>query len=157
GVFGASLSGWLPVLATRAAEQGRKHKDCVLLWMDGGPSHLDTFDPKPDAAAQVRGDLKAIDTSVPGIQVSERFPKLARLMQHCALLRGMSTEEADHGRARVYMHTGYKPGVGGVTYPVLGSLVASEVGRADAQLPNYVVTGTPLVKHDFVTDPGYLG
>src|SRR5262249_8563591 len=142
GALGASLSGWLPVLAGRAADQaaqGKKHKACVLLWMDGGPSHLDTFDPKPDAPAQVRRDWRATATSVPGIQVCEKFPKLARLMRHCAVLRGMSTEEADHGRARVYMHTGYKPGVGGVTHPVLGSLVASEVGRPDAPLPNFVV------------------
>jgi hypothetical protein len=123
-VAGGSLSGWLAPLAGVAAEQaatGRRHKACVLLWMDGGPSHVDTFDPKPDAAAEVRGDLKAIATSVPGISVSERFPRLATLMQHAAILRGMSTAEADHGRARIYMHTGYRPGQGGVTYPGLGS------------------------------------
>jgi hypothetical protein len=69
----------------------------------------------------------------------------------------MSTQEADHGRARVYMHTGYKPGAGGVTYPGLGSLVSAELGRPDSALPNFVVTGTPLNKYDFVTDPGYCG
>src|SRR5262245_11244795 len=160
GVLGASVSGWFNVLASRAAEQtarGRKHKSCILLWMDGGPSHIDTFDPKPDAADNVRGDLKAISTSVPGIQISERFPKLAPLMQHAAIIRSMSTEEADHGRARVYMHTGYKPGFGGVTYPGLGSIVSDELGQPDFQLPNFVVTGVPLGKNTFLSDPGYLG
>ncbi len=126
--------------------------------MDGGPrNHHDTFDPKPDAPAGVRGDLAAIATSVPGIQVSERFPKLARLMQHIAILRGMNTAEADHGRARIYMHTGYKPGAGGVTYPGLGSTVSAELGNPDSPLPNFVVTGAPLGKHEFLTNPGYRG
>jgi hypothetical protein len=157
GVAGASVSGWFNVLAARAAESGARHKACVLLWMDGGPSHVDTFDPKPDAPAQVRGEFKAVSTSVPGIQVCARFPRVAALMQHAAILRGMSTEEADHGRARVYMHTGYKPGVGGVTYPTLGATVSAELGNPDAPLPNFVVTGTPLNKYEYVGEPGYRG
>jgi uncharacterized protein (DUF1501 family) len=160
GVVGAGVSGWFDLLAGRAAEQtarGARHKACILLWMDGGPSHLDTFDPKPDASAQVRGEFRAIATSVPGIQVCEQFPRLAGLMQHAAILRGMSTEEADHGRARVYMHSGYKPGVGGVTYPTLGAIVSAELGHEDAPLPNFVVTGTPLNKYEFVGEPGYRG
>jgi uncharacterized protein (DUF1501 family) len=160
GALSLSASGWLPTLARQAAAQtaqGRKRKACILLWMDGGPSHVDTFDPKPDASAEVHGDLKTIATSVSGIQVSERFPKLAQQMQHAAILRGMSTEEADHGRARIYMHTGYKPGLGGVNYPGLGSIVSAEVGRPESPLPNFVVTGTPLNKYEFFTSPGYLG
>jgi hypothetical protein len=159
GVGGISHSGWLPALAAHAAEvkpAGRR-KSCILLWMDGGPSHVDTFDPKPDAPANIRGDLETIATSVPGIQVSEKFPQLAGLMRHVAILRGMSTAEADHGRARVYMHTGYRPGQGGVTYPGLGSTVAAELGELESQLPNFVVTGTPLGKHDVIRDPGYRG
>lgn len=69
----------------------------------------------------------------------------------------MSTAEADHGRARIYMHTGYQPGFGGVTYPALGSTVASEVGDPELALPAYVVTGSPLVKYDVLRDPGYRG
>jgi hypothetical protein len=160
GIAAMSVSGWFQMLAGRAAEaaaRGTKHKSCILLWMDGGPSHIDTFDMKPDAPSSVRGELRPIDTSVPGIQICERFPKLARLMQHTAILRGMSTEEADHGRARIYMHTGYKPGIGGVTYPGLGSIVSAELGPPDSPLPNFVVTGSPLNKYDFLTTPGFLG
>src|SRR5215831_921981 len=155
-----SLSGWMANLAQHAMAQtaaGARPKSCILLWMDGGPSHLDTFDPKPDASEQYRGELKTIQTAVPGIHVCEKLPRLAALLEHLAILRGMSTEEADHGRARVYMHTGYKPGVGGVTYPGLGSTVSAELSRDDSPLPNFVVTGTPLNKYDFVGDPGYRG
>jgi uncharacterized protein (DUF1501 family) len=160
GAGAASLSGWLAPLAAHAAEQtarGTKHKSCVLLWMDGGPSHIDTFDPKPDAAEAIRGDLKAIQTAVPGMLISEKFSRLAPLMKHAAILRGMATEEADHGRARLYLHTGYKPGVGGQDYPTLGATVAGELGQEDAALPNFVVTGTPLNKYDYVGNPGYRG
>src|SRR5687768_1039054 len=115
GALGASASGWMGLLARQAAAQGpttapgaARRKACILLWMDGGPGHIDTFDPKPEARADVRGELKAIGTSVPGIQVGEHFSKLARLMDHAAILRGMTSDEADHGRARVYVHTGYK-------------------------------------------------
>ena len=160
GVAGASVSGWLGVLAdhaARAAEKPARPKSCILLWMPGGPSHHDTFDPKPDAPAEIRGDLKAIATSVPGIQICEKFPRFAQLMQHAALLRGMSTDEGDHGRARYYVHTGYKPGSGGLRYPILGSTVSAELGRPDFPLPNFVVTGSLAGKNSFLTDAGYRG
>src|SRR5262245_59858211 len=160
GVAGASLSGWFGLLAeqaARAAAPPTRQKSCVLLWMDGGPSHHDTFHPKPDAPADVRGELKAIDTSVSGIQVSEKFPRFAKLMKHAAILRGMSTEEGDHARARVHLHTGYKPGQGGTVYPGLGSTVAAELSRPNSPLPNFVVTGVPGPKASFLIDPGYRG
>jgi hypothetical protein len=78
-------------------------------------------------------------------------------MNHGAIIRGMSTAEADHGRARVYMHTGYRPGAGGITYPGLGSTVSAEIPRPDSPLPNFVVAGEPLNKHDVIRDPGYRG
>src|SRR5438132_7683880 len=110
GVLGVSMSGWLDVLAARAAETRAQHKRCVLLWMDGGPSHKDTFDLKP--GTQDAGEFQPIPTSVPGMQISEHFPKLAGLMDHAAIIRSMSTGEGAHGRAKYYMHTGYKEGQG---------------------------------------------
>src|SRR5262249_38421048 len=80
GVLGTSMSGWMNVLASRAAEARARTKSCILLWMDGGPSHKDTFDLRP--GTEQGGPYKAIQTSVPGIQISEHFPKLARLMNH---------------------------------------------------------------------------
>jgi uncharacterized protein (DUF1501 family) len=160
GIAGASVSGWLGLLAqhaARAAAPPTRRKSCILLWMDGGPSHHDTFDPKPDASAEVCGPLGSIATALPGVRVTEKFPKTARLLKHAALLRGMCTDEADHARARVYVHTGYKPGAGGLVYPGLGSTVSAELGRPDAPMPSFVVTGTPLNKHAFLGDPGWRG
>src|SRR5215471_10306651 len=85
GVSAVSLSGWLQVLASRAAETRAKHKSCILLWMDGGPSHKDTFDMKP--GTKDGGEFKPISTVVPGIQISEHFPKFAKVMKHAAILR----------------------------------------------------------------------
>jgi hypothetical protein len=136
GVLTGSLSGWLEVLAARATEAGARHKACILLWMDGGPSHKDTFDLKPGTAQG--GPFRPIATSAPGVQISEHFPRLARLMHHGAIIRSMSTGEGAHGRARYYLHTGYREGVGGLSYPSLGAIASAEIGRQDSPLPNFV-------------------
>src|SRR5256885_10183802 len=134
-----SMSGWLDLMAADAAASGIKHKSCVLLWMAGGPSQKDTFDMKP--GTKDAGEFKPIATSVPGIQISEHFPKLARQMQHAALVRSMTTPEGGHARAKYYMHTGYREGVGGLTYPSLGAIASAELGRDDFPLPNFVSVG----------------
>jgi uncharacterized protein (DUF1501 family) len=144
GVTGVGLSGWLGTLADRVAAaapaaRGPRPKSCILLWMAGGPSHKDTFDLKPGTANG--GPYKPIDTNVPGIQISEHFPKFAKLMNHAAILRGMTTGEGAHARAAYYMHTGYKEGVGGISYPSLGSIASKELGQADFPVPNYVAIG----------------
>jgi len=122
GVVGTCFSGWLNILAADAAKSGVKHKSCIVLWMEGGPSHKDTFDMKPGTADA--GEFSEIPTSVPGIRISEHFPKFAQLMQHAAILRGMSTGEGAHSRARYYLHTGYREGQGGLVYPSIGSIVS---------------------------------
>jgi hypothetical protein len=139
GVLGTSLSGWFNVLATRAAESKLKTKSCILLWMDGGPSHKDTFDMKPGSAGA--GEFKPIKTSAPGIEISEHLPKLAKVMDNAAILRGMSTGEGAHGRAKYYMHTGYKEGVGGLVYPSIGAIAAHELADPQFPLPSYVTIG----------------
>src|SRR5262249_28035682 len=139
GISAVSLSGWFNVLAKGAAAQGTGPKSCILLWMDGGPSHKDTFDLKPGTSNS--GPFQPISTSVPGVQVSEHLPNVAKVMQHVALLRGMSTAEGAHGRAKYHMHTGYREGQGGVAYPSLGSIVAKELGKEDFPLPSYVSVG----------------
>jgi hypothetical protein len=155
-----SMSGWLNVLAGHAAANGAKHKACILLWMDGGPSHKDTFDLKPDSKGA--GEFKPLPTVVPGIQISEHFPKVARIMNHGAIIRGMSTSEGAHGRAKYYLHTGYKEGVGGLVHPSLGSLVGKELARPDFPLPSFVSIGVRTYGSGFlgahyqplsVTDP----
>src|SRR5688500_2074599 len=96
GVAAFSGTSWLGTLAARAAAANRKYKSCVLLYMAGGPPHLDTFDPKPEAPEEYRGKFKPIATAVPGIQVSELFPKFAQQMKHAAILRSMSHSDAGH-------------------------------------------------------------
>jgi uncharacterized protein (DUF1501 family) len=141
GVFTASVSGWMKVLADAAAKSAtpRKHKSCILLWMGGGPSHKDTFDLKPDSKGA--GEFKPIATAVDGIQISEHLPKIAGLMKHGTLVRGMSTPEGAHARASYYIHTGFREGQGGVTYPALGSIVSQELGLPTATVPNFVSIG----------------
>jgi hypothetical protein len=133
------MSGWFDALAAHVAGAGVKHKACILLWMDGGPSQKDTFDMKP--GTKDAGEFKPISTSVPGIGISEHFPKLARHMHHAAIVRSMSTPEGGHARARYYMHTGYREGVGGLTYPSLGAIASAELGDPNFPLPNFVSVG----------------
>lgn len=144
GVGAASLSGWMGVLAGRAAAAPSpaargKAKACILLWMDGGPSHKDTLDPKPDSKGG--GEFKPTKTSAPGIEVSEHLPQLAKAMKHGVLVRGMSTGEGAHPRAKYNLHTGYREGQGGLVYPSLGAIVAKEVGRPDTAVPAFVAIG----------------
>jgi hypothetical protein len=139
GALVPSLSGWLKVLAKHAETPKPRHKSCILLWMDGGPSHKDTFDLKPDSKGA--GDFKPISTSASGVQISEHFPKLAKVMHHGAIVRGMNSPEGAHGRAKYYAHTGYREGQGGLTYPSIGSLTASEIGPKTASVPNFVAIG----------------
>ena len=150
---GATLNGWLGRLAAQAAEQPQA-RSCILLWMSGGPSHLDTFDLKPEASDRVRGEFQPIDTSVPGIQISEHFPKFSRLMEHAALLRSMSTVESDHQLATYHVHTGYQKRAGGITFPSLGAIASHELGQRDFPLPSFVCLGAGP-RH--ATRSGFLG
>ena len=153
GAAGPSLIGWLGRLAA-AAPDGPRPKSCILLWMAGGPSHIDTFDPKPEAPEDVRGEFHVIETSVSGIRISEHFPRFAKLMKHAAILRGMSTLESDHKLATYHLHTGYRSRGGAVAYPTLGAIVAKELGKRDVALPNFVTIGRG--PHEAL-EAGFLG
>src|SRR5271170_3379990 len=107
GVSFASVSGWFGSLAAATQKHPARKRSCILLWMNGGPSQLDTFDPKPGHANG--GPFKAIDTSVPGIQISEHLPRVAKYMDQMAIIRSMNTKENDHGQGTYYLHTGYAP------------------------------------------------
>jgi len=139
GVLGTACSGWLNILAARAAETRQRTKSCILLWMDGGPSHKDTWDLRP--GTDNGGPYREINTSVNGIKISEHLPKMADLMNHGAILRSMSTAEGAHARAKYNMHTGYREGVGGLVYPSIGSIVAKEIGNQESAMPNFVSVG----------------
>src|SRR5437763_5783205 len=117
GVLGGSVSGWMESLAEAAAPPVPRQRSCILLWMSGGPSQMDTFDLKP--GHKNGGPFKEAATNVPGIRISEHLPKVARHADRLAIVRSMSTKAADHGRATYQMRTGHLPG-GPVHYPTLG-------------------------------------
>jgi hypothetical protein len=154
GVAACSLSGWLERLAAAAAGHPARKRACILLWMAGGPSQMDTFDLKPDHANG--GPVKEITTSAPGLKISEHLPKLAGHGKHLAVVRSMSTKEADHGRATYLMRTGRAPG-GPIQYPPLGSLVAKELERPDAELPSFVSVSPFRFLNAAAYGPGFLG
>jgi uncharacterized protein (DUF1501 family) len=154
GGVGASLSGWLGRLAAASAGGARPKSACILLWMTGGPSQTDTFDLKPGHANG--GPYKEIATSVPGIRISEHLPKLAAHMQRMALVRSMSTKEADHGRATYLLHTGRVPG-SPIQYPAFGAVVAKELARDDAELPGFISIAPFRLFNPAAFGAGFLG
>lgn len=149
-----SVSGWFDCLAARASTHPVRRRSCILLWMSGGPSQLDTFDLKPGHANG--GEFKAIETSVAGMRISEHLPKLAQRAQHLAVVRSMSTKEGDHGRATYLLHTGYVPG-GAIRYPALGPLLAKQLCDPASDLPSCVSIGVSSVFNSAALGPGFLG
>ncbi len=135
GATGASMSGWLRTLAAETADDPKRRRSCILLWMSGGPTQTDTFDMKPGHANA--GEFKEIDTAVSGVRICEHLPKLSQQMQHVAPIRSMTSKEGDHSRASYLLRTGYLP-QGPVQYPTLGSLYSKELGSAEAELPSFV-------------------
>ncbi len=119
---------------------------CIVLWMNGGPSHIDTFDPK---AGQSTARFKAIKTRAPGLEISEHLPLLAEQGHKLAVIRSMTSKEGNHDRARYLLHTGYAPNPT-VRHPSLGGWVSSEIGEKGAELPNFVSIGGPSVGAGFL-------
>jgi len=115
---------------------------CIVLWMDGGPSQLETFDPKPGAA--VGGPTRAIATSVPGLAIAEHLPSIAEHMDRLCVVRNLKSPEGDHDRGNRYLHTGFVP-VPAFPRPSLGSLVSHAWGAKSAgsapEIPAFVSLG----------------
>jgi uncharacterized protein (DUF1501 family) len=135
GAAGAAGLSWLDCLTLHADELRQARRACILLWMAGGPSQFETFDPKPGADTQ--GPTRAIPTATPGIAVAEHWAKVAGVTGDLAIIRSMTSKEGNHGRATYLLHTGYAPS-GGIVHPGFGSLVANELGPADFDLPHFV-------------------
>ncbi|HQX51519.1 MAG TPA: DUF1501 domain-containing protein [Planctomycetaceae bacterium] len=119
-----------------------KASRCILIWMDGGPTHFETFDPKPDAPLEYRGEFSAIATSVPGVAYSEHMVKLAASLNDHVMIRSIRHDQGNHGAGNHYMMTGAPPripvGCGAFVsfHPSMGAVVAKELGR-DNGLPPY--------------------
>ena len=126
----------------------KNQKACILMWMGGGPPTIDIWDLKP--GSKNGGEFKPIKAA--GTQISEHMPKTASVFEHLAVVRSMSTREADHGRGRYFMHTGYVPNPT-VVHPTFGSVVSHELGskRKDLEIPSFIsINGDP-------GSPGFLG
>lgn len=152
--FGVASSNWVSPIANVLAESTERKRHCVLLWMAGGPSQMDTFDLKPDHANG--GEYKEIATSVPGLRISEHLPGLAKHADQLAVVRGLSTKEGDHGRGTYLMRTGHAPGTP-VKYPTIGSSISKELGSDSAPLPNYVAINQNIPFAADAFGPGFLG
>ena len=113
---------------------GRK-RSCIILWMSGGPSQIDTFDMKPRHVNG--GAFKEVSTNVPGVRFSEHLPRLAAQADKLAIVRSLSTVEGDHARGTYFVRTGFRPGTN-VRYPAIASVLAKELGNGEHQLPDYI-------------------
>ena len=122
-------------------------KRCIVLFMSGGASQLDTFDPKP--GTKNGGPFRAIPTSVKGIEVSEHLPQVAEQAHHLSIIRSMVSREGNHERARYLLHTGYAPG-GAVRHPTLGSLTSYYLEDNLSDLPSCVNINSPTYSGSFL-------
>ena len=138
--FGSSSLAQLDDVVSRA-------KHCIVLFMNGGASQIDTFDPKP--GTKNGGPFAAIPTSVKGIQVSEHLPHVAEQAHHLSIIRSMVSREGNHERARYLLHTGYAPG-GAVKHPTLGSLTSYYLDESLSDLPNCVNINAPTYTGGFL-------
>ena len=135
----------LPQLFTAQAAQPGKPRDTsvILIWLSGGPGHMETWDPKPDAVRDFRGPFGAINTNVPGIQFGELCPNQARVMDKLAVVRTVNHGSGDHTKANHWMLTGY-PGPAfnaqdlAQRKPCMGSLVSKLRGANQPGMPPYV-------------------
>jgi len=139
--------GLSDLLTLRRASAGApaKARSCILIWLDGGPSHHETFDPKPEAPVEVRGPLETSPTSVPGISFSECLPKTGRRMDRVAVIRSMTSPLGEHNFGTHYLLTGYKP-TPVLEYPsfhAVGAHFHEEPGvlPANIAVPDYRVGG----------------
>jgi uncharacterized protein (DUF1501 family) len=155
--LGLSLPGFLRLQQVAAAEGAapRKNINCILMWMQGGPSHIDTLDPKPDAPAEIRGEFATIPTTLPGIRISEHMPFLARQTDKFSIIRGHDPKNGSHGVADHIMMTGHRFNPA-LAYPCYGSVIAKERGYKNGMFP-FVQLGRSIDRRFNGGIAGFLG
>ena len=143
GLLGVGLGPLLRAQgATGKQESAPAAKACILVWLDGGPTHYETFDPKPQAPVEIRGEFGTTSTNVPGVHFSEKMERCAKIFDRCAVVRSIRHDQGNHGAGNHYMMTGAPPripvGCGAFVsfHPSMGSVVSKEVGAPDG-LPAY--------------------
>ncbi len=148
GLGGMAGLGFSDLLRAREANQNKPAKplNCILVWQDGGPSHYESFDPKPDAPKEIRGEFGSMKTSVPGVHFCDKVPNLAKVMDKMTIVRSISHKDPNHGGGNHYMMTGRPTPVpvncgAFVTFhPSFGSMVSYERGIHKG-LPPYMSLG----------------
>jgi len=140
---GLSLAGLLAA-ESRAEASGispDRERSVIILWMRGGPSHIDMWDPKPEAPVEYRGEFGTASTSVPGIQLTDMLPQSGRLMDHWSIIRSLHHHDAGHSSGDQICFTGYNAGQNPDEnlMPSCGSIVARQLGHLSPQLPAYVM------------------
>jgi len=148
GAAGLGLPGFFRLAEAGEVAAGRA-TSAIFINLGGGPSHIDTFDLKPDAPADLRGEFKPIDTVVPGVRISEHLPRLAQCADKFAILRGVSHSLAAHEFGTKYMNTGNRP-IPSLEFPGYGPVVTKEKGGPRDLPPFVAIPDTPQVA-------GYLG
>lgn len=143
GLGGLLGGGFTSSLQARSiANNKAQAKSVILVWLDGGPTHYEMFDPKPNAPVEIRGSFNPISTKVPGVQFSQHLPQLASISDKFAVIRSVQHDQGNHGAGNHYMMTGAPPripvGCGAFVsfHPSMGSVVSSELG-APPGLPPY--------------------
>src|SRR3954453_3457871 len=138
---GVAISNWGGLFNSQsiAAEAARQGKRCILLWMNGGASQIDTFDMKP--GRRTGGPFRPISTNVPGTQICEYLPRMARMTDKLAIIRSMRTQSPDHPDGIYHMHTCYRMQER-VPHPEIGAVIAKYLGSPDADLPSFVRMGS---------------
>src|SRR5205809_518603 len=158
---GFGLTDLMRLRAQAATQPGQLHSkdvNCILIWMDGGPSHYETFDPKPNAPKEIRGELSPIKTKIPGVQFCEIVPQLAAIADKLTVVRSICHKDPNHGGGNHYMMTGAPTpvpvGCGAfVTFhPSYGSVVSWSRGTRN-DLPAYI--STPQMSRS--GGPNFLG
>jgi hypothetical protein len=154
--LGLSLPSLFAARQAQAREKRRSEDvNCILIWTRGGTSHHDTFDPKPNAAASVRGEFGVIDTAVPGVKFTDILPRMARELKRYALLRSWNPKNAGHGVADQYCLSGH-PFNPSLIYPCYGAIVSQQKGFK-TRMPPHVQLGDQVDRTNGGGTAGYLG
>jgi len=148
--MGGSIFGGLNLPRLLAAGSGQA-QNCIIFFLEGGPCQHDSFDPKPDQPAEIRGSFKTIPTSVPGVHFSELLPRCAQNLSRFSVIRSVYSREAIHEKAKQYIFSGARPN-NAFKHPVFGSVVAKELGPRNG-LPPFVC----IPRKDISADAGFLG
>ena len=147
GFAGMAAYDWLGALGVSAEQIKRSGRSCIMVFLEGAPSQMETWDPKP--GTENGGETKAIKTAVDGIEIAEFFPSIAKQMKEIAVVRTLAGKEAAHERGRYHLRTGRRL-TGSSDHPHFGAVVSHEIGDPESDIPNFVSIGRTV-------SSGFLG